>query len=355
MASNGSQLDTSPQVTLLYGDSEILKQRAANVIIDARLTPEQREDGLSLLAAGEHDPNQLAAELGSRSLLAAQRTIVLKRVDDLNADEQRLLAGALERLPDTTTVVMTCAETGKGKKPKVVKELAEVAKQRGQIAHIIAPEKGALSRWITAETEQYGKTITPQAAELLQELTDDDVDMLVCEIAKAATYIGERGQIEQADVEAVGFNSQQGDIWKMMDAIGNRQPAQALQELQQALPPGQVRGEALGLLGAITRQLRLIWQTRVAAREGHRLDRSIDLPKELTRKFPSQHNIAGVVGNRQWLGKKMIAQARKFSDGQIALALDRVQQTDAALKGQTDQAIDERTALEALIVELCRL
>ncbi len=355
MASNDSQPDTSPQVTLLYGDSEILKQRATNAMIDTILTPEQREDGLSSLAAGEHDPNQLAAQLGSRSLLASERVFVLKRVDDLNADDQRLLGAALERLPDTTSVVMTCAETGKGKKPKVVKELAGVVKQQGQISYVIAPEKGALSRWITTETEQYGKTITPQAVQLLQELSDDDVDMLVCEIEKVATYIGERGQIEQADVEAVGFSSQQGDIWKMMDAIGNRQPAQALQELEQALPPGPVRGEALGLLGMISRQLRLIWQTRVAARAGYRLDRTTDLPAELTSKFPSQHNVAGIVGNRQWLGKKMIAQARKFSDGQIALALDRVHQTDAALKGQTDQAIDERTALESLIVELCRL
>jgi len=355
MTSYDSQLDTSAPVMLLYGDSEILKQRATRVIIDARLTPEQRADGLSSLAAGEHDPRQLAAQLGSRSLLASERVFILKRVDDLNADDQRLLAAALERLPDTTAVVMTCAETGKGKKPKVVKELAEVAKQRGQIAHIIAPEKDALSRWIITETEQYDRAITPQAVQLLRELTDDDVDMLVGEIEKVATYIGDRRQIQQTDVETVGFSSQQGDIWKMMDAIGNRQPAQALQELEQALPPGPVRGEALGLLGMISRQLRLIWQTRVAAREGHRLDRSTDLPKELTSKFPSQHNVAGVVGNRQWLGKKMIAQARKFSDGQIALALDRVHQTDAALKGQADQAIDERTALEALIVELCRL
>ncbi len=355
MPSYGLQLDTSAQVTLLYGASEILKQRATNVIIDARLTPEQREDGLSSLVASEHDPNQLAAELGSRSLLAAERVFVLKRVDDLNADDQRLLAATLERLPDTTAVVMTCAETRKGKKPKAVKELAEVVKQRGQIAHIIVPEKGALSRWITAEAGRCGKEITPQAVELLQELSDDDVDMLVGEIEKVATFIGERGQIEQVDVDAVGFSSQQGNIWNMMDAIGNRQPAQALQELEQALPPGPVRGEALGLLGMINRQLRLIWQTRVAAQAGYRLDRTTDLPEELTSKFPSQHNIAGAVGNRQWLGKKMIAQAKKFSDAQIARALDRVHQTDVALKGQADQTIDERTALETLIVELCRL
>jgi len=125
--------------------------------------------------------------------------------------------------------------------------------------------------------------------------------------------------------------------------------------LERTLPPGVVHGEALGLLGMISRQLRLIWQTRVAARQGYRLDRSTDLPEELTARFPLQHNIAAVVGSRQWLGKKMIAQARKFSDAQIARALDTVHQTDAALKGQADQAIDERTALEALIVELCRL
>ncbi len=354
MASYDSQLDTSAQVMLLYGDSEILKQRATNVIIDARLQPEQREDGLSSLAAGEHDPKQLAAQLGSRSLLATERVFLLKRVDDLNAEDQRLLAAALERLPDTTAVVMTCAETSKGRKPKVVKELAEAARQRGQIIGITAPQKDTLSRWITTEAEKYDKTIASQAVHLLREL-NDDVDMLVCEIEKVATYIGERVQIEQADVKAVGFSSQHGNIWNMMDAIGNRQPVNALGELERMLPPGVVHGEALGLLGMISRQLRLIWQTRVAAREGHRLDRSTDLPEELIARFPTQHNIAGVVGSRRWLGEKMIAQARKFSDAQIARALDTVHQTDAALKGQADQAIDERTALEALIVELCRL
>jgi DNA polymerase-3 subunit delta len=355
MASYDSQLDTSAQVTLLYGDSEILKQRATNVIIDARLTPEQREDGLSSLAAGEHDPNQLAATLCSRSLLAAERVIVLKRVDDLNADDQRVLAAALERLPDTTSVVMTCAETGKGKKPKVVKELAAAAKQAGQAVHIASPRKRALPPWITAEAKQCGKTITQQAVRLLQELTNEDVDMLVSEIEKVATYIGDRHEIEQADVEAVGFSNQQGNIWNMMDAIGNRQPTKALGELERMLPPGAVHGEALGLLGMVSRQLRLIWQTRVAARAGYRLDRTTDLPEELAASFPHEHNVADVVGSQQWLGKKMIAQARKFDDGQVARALDRVHQTDIALKGHADRTIDERTALEALIVELCKL
>ncbi len=355
MASNDLQLDTSAQVTLLYGDSEILKQRATNAIIDARLEPEQRENSLSLLAAGEHDPNQLAAEIGSRSLLASERIIVLKRVDDLNADDQRLLAAALQRLPDTTAVVMTCAETGSGRKPKVVRDIAEATKQAGQAVHIASPRKRDLPPWITAEAKRCGKEITRQAVQLLQELTDDDVDMLVGEIEKVATYIGERDRIEQADVEAVGFSNQQGNIWNMMDAIGNRQPTKALGELEQILPSGTVHGEALGLLGMISRQLRLIWQTRVAARAGYRLDRATDLPKELTANFPAKHNVASVVGSQQWLGKKMIAQARKFDDGQIARALDRVHQTDVALKGQADRTIDERTALEALIVELCKL
>ncbi len=356
MASNGLQLDTSAQVTLLYGNSEILKQRATNAIINARLKPEQQQDGVSVLAAGECAPNQLAAEVGSRSLLAAERIIVLKRIEELNADGQRVLATALPRLPDTTSVVLTCAEAGKDKGPKVVKELTEAVKEQGQVVHIIVPQKDTLlARWIATEARQHGKEITPQAIQWLRELTDDDVDMLVCEIEKVATYIGDRQRIEQADVKEVGFNSQQGNIWDMMDAIGNRRPTQALQELERLLPPGVLHGEALPLLGTISRQLRLIWQTRVAARAGYRLDRTADLPEELTSKFPSQHNVASAVRNRRWLRRKLIAQAKKFTDGQIARALDMVHQTDVALKGQAEQSIDERTALETLIVKLCKL
>ena len=355
MPARAAQVDTTAQVTLLYGSSEILKERAARHIIDARLSPEARADGLCTLVAGEVAPDQFGAELSSRSLLATDRVIIVKRVDDLAADDQRILARVLGRLPESTTVIMTCAEAEKGRKPAVVADLTNAVKQVGQIVRIVSPQKEAVSEWIAQEAGTHGKTITEPAIELLRELTEDQVDMLVSEVAKAATYVGERPQIEEADVQAVGSGSQQGDIWKLVDAIGTRRADQALRELAVMLPPGTVRGEALSLLGMISRQFRLIWQARVAARAGHRLDRTTKLPEQLTAKFPAEHNVAAIVGDRTWMGRKLTNQARKFTDPQLARALARVHETDLVVKGQRGEQLDERPALEALVVELCQL
>ncbi len=355
MPAHSAQLDTSAQVTLLYGSSDILKERAARRMIDARLAPEARAEGRSVLVAGELGPERLSTELSSRSLLATDRVVIVKRVDDMKADDQRQLAAALAHLPDTTTVILTCAETEKGKKPAVVADFTRAVQQIGQTIRIASPQKEGLAAWIGQEAEKHRKTIAGPAVELLRELTDDNVDLLVSEVAKAATYVGERPQIDHADVEAVGVGSQRGDIWKLLDAIGTRRAAQALRELALMLPPGTVRGEAQPLLGQISRQLRLIWQARVAAREGYRLDRGVEVPRELVTKFPTQHNVVSLVKSQNWLGSKLTNQARNFTDPQLARALARVHETDLALKGQGGEQLDERPALETLVVELCQL
>ena len=344
------------QVTLLYGSSETLKQRHVDQLIAARLRPEQYREGLTFLA-GDLDAGRLKAELGARSLLAEDRVIVIKRVEQLKADDQRQLAQALGRLPATTSVILTCGEIGKWNdlKPDVIADLGKAVKHIGDLTHVPTPREKALNDWIVEEARCHTKTIADTAIELLRELTEDDVDMLVAEIGKVATYAGDRAQIARADVQAVGFGSQQGNVFELTEAIGLRNPTAALRALTRILPPGTARGQAQGLLGMISRQLRLVWQARVAAREGYRIDRTTQIPDELTAKFPKDHSIVAAVRSRRRTGPEMVAQAKKFTDPQIARALARVHETELALKGQTGEQIDERPALETLIVELCQL
>ncbi len=355
MSSGNAQPDSAAQVTLLYGASELLNQRAAQPIINSRLSPDERTDGLSVLVASDFDPQQFAVELTIRSLMVTERVVMIKRVDDLKADDQRLLAASLRRLPQSTMVILTAAMTDKGRKPAVRKDLADAVKQAGQITLVPCPAKEAVAAWISEEASTHGKTVTGSAIELLRELTEDNVDMLVSEVAKVATYAGDRPQIDEADVQAVGSGSQQGNVWKLVDAIGTRRAADALHHLSVMLPPGSVSGAAQPLLGMINRQLRLIWQARVAAREGYRLDRSVAVPEGLATKFPSQHNAVALVRSQDWLGSKLTSQARRFTDVQLARALARVQETDLALKGRGGVQIEERASLEALVVELCQL
>lgn len=350
-----NQIDTCAPVTLLFGDAEVLKDRALEQIVAARLETEEAGTGLSILEGTEAQIEDIVAELTGLSLLASERIVVIKRVDAMAADNQRRLADTLERLPEGVQVIMTTGEATRSGQPPVVAQLAKASKKLGQVRKLSSPYEKKLPQWTVQEAQRLGKNISAQAAEQLIELTGGSIDRIVAELEKIALYIGDTEVIDEAAVAAVTSVSLQATNFQLADAIGNRDVPAALHALSILLPPTAGQGAGLPLVGMIARQLRLIWQTRVAARAGTRIDRGQQVSEELADKFPQRHNIVEAVGNRDWLARKLTAMARNFTDAQLAQGLARVYETDLMLKGQAEEQIDERVALETLIVELCQL
>ncbi len=357
-----NEIDPSAQVTLLFGDAEVLKRRAIDRISALSASGEEPGADLTVVEASEvasqKDLRALLADLGALSLLASERIILIKRVDAMTTDDQRSVAQALERLPEGTKVIMTAGEeTGKGKsrRPPVAAELAKVTKKLGQVREFSSPHERQLPQWTIQEAEQLGKKISPQAAEQLIELTGGSIDRIAAELEKIALYVGETQVIDEVAVAAVTSVSQQATNFQLADAIGNRDAPTALHALSVLLPSTAARGAGIPLVGMIARQLRLIWQIRALAREGVRLDRGQQVPAELAEMLPEHQCVIDAVGNRDWLARKLTAMAHNFTDPQLARGLARVQQTDLILKGQAEENIDDRLALETLIVELCQL
>ncbi len=348
-----SQLDSSAAVTLLFGDADILKTRAI-----ATMEEDEEEADVTVLEGRELDKERMGTELSGRSLLAAKRIVVIKRVDEMDADGQEDLVRALERLPDDIQVIMTAGEGPKRGSAPVSAPLAKISKKLGQVRELSSPAEKYLPQWTVEEAQRIEKRIDPQLAQRLVELTGGRVDRIVSELEKLALYVGEAQTIDAAAVEAVTSISEEATVFELVDSIGQQDALAALAALScllTGLSGGELTGAALGAVGMIARQLRLLWQIRVAVREGVRLDRGQELPVELGDKFPQQHDIAGAVGNRDWLARKLTAQARNFGDVQLARGLARVYETDLWIKGQAGRQSDPRLALETLVVELCQM
>ena len=353
-----SQLDTSAQVTLLWGDAQILTDRAIERILAASAEAEQAGTGPTILEGSEVQKDEILAELSGLSLLAPQRLVLIKRVHAMAEEAQHALAQALERLPDGVRVIMTAGE-GKGpwqaRRPPVVADLRKAAEQAGQVLDLSGPQQRDLPQWAVREAERLGKQISQEATQRLVELTGGTVDRIIAELDKIALYIGEAEVIDETAVEAVTSVSEEATVFELVDAIGQRDVPTALRALDLLLPTGTPRGAAIPLLGMIARQLRLIWQARVAARSGARLDRGQQVSEEISAQFPEQHNILSTLKGRDFLARKYTSQARNFTDAQLARALVKVYETDLTIKGQTAEQVDDRLALEMLIVELCQL
>ena len=257
------ELKTDLPFTLLWGDADILKDRALRDLIDTVLDEAEREYGLIRLDADEAGLDGIVAEMQSGSLMAPSRLLVVREITELTNAEQKKLAKRLTPQPGLTVVLIASKPTGeRGYRVPVAADLRRAIEANGQIMQFRTPRERELPGWAVQEIDRHGKSMQYDAAGLLCENVAGDIDRLVREIEKLVCYVGERFEVTLEDVEAVSVRFSQADVFALMDAIGQKDAATALRLLDGVVEEGSERGEFLGFLGMLARQLRLIWQAR---------------------------------------------------------------------------------------------
>ncbi len=351
-----TKIDTDAPVTLLYGEADVLMERAARRFIEETLSESEREYGLILVDADEVGLEGVVAEMQSGSLMAPRRLVIVRSVDALTNRQQRDLAPRVNDLQPGLTLVLIAAKPQGDRRygVPVAADLRRAIDSAGQIVQLNAPREGALPGWVAAEMEAQGRVMQRDAAAMLCQNVGNDLDRLMREIEKLAVYVGERHEVTIDDVQAVSVRMTEADIFELMDAIGRKDARAALTMLDGVLPEGSERGEFIPFVGMIARQLRLIWQARFLRQCKVPLNGIQDLPEEIAEKLPQRHNFVDATSGRKgWLAEKFTKQAAMFSDGQLARAIDRLCRADQALKGGGGR-LDERTVVELLIADLCR-
>ena len=356
MSVAGTQLNTDLPVTLLHGDADLLMQRAARQFVEEALDEAEREYGLIRIDADEVGLAGIVAEMQSGSLMAPRRVVAVHSVTALTNREQRDLALRIAE-PTAGLTLVLIAEKPAGERRygvPVAADLRRAIEAVGQIVQLNTPREGSLPGWAVDEMQAQGKDLRRDAAAMLCQNVSNDLDRLMREIEKLASYVGDRDVVTVEDVQAVSVRVTEADIFELMDAIGRKDARTALMMLDGVLPEGSERGEFIPFLGMISRQIRLIWQARYLRQCKIGLKEIQNLPEEIAARLPERHNFVDATsGRKSWLVEKFTKQAAMFSDGQLARAIDRVCKADLALKGGGGR-LDERTVIELLIADLCR-
>ena len=175
MSAASDGLRTDVPVTLLYGDSERLKQRVVAKLAQGWLGEEQDEYARVTVDAGEEGIEGVIAELSSGSLLAPRRLVTVRDVATLSArklkerrNEQELLAEALGSPPPGMMVVLLALRVVRDRRrsgPPVGKRLQKAVREHGQMLELSAPRGDALRSWLQREMDE--KTGRPNWRQLL--------------------------------------------------------------------------------------------------------------------------------------------------------------------------------------------
>jgi DNA polymerase-3 subunit delta len=185
-----------------------------------------------------------------------------------------------------------------------------------------------MAHWIQSKAIELGGSFSYQAAGQLAEYVLEDPRLAVQEIEKLLAYVNYARPVEPDDVVMLTPFGGEGDVFKMVDALGNRDAQVALKMLHRLLEGD----DPLRLFGMIVRQFRLLLLTRELLDAGNQ---AAEIARQL-KTYP-------------FVAQKLIGQVRNFSLPALERIYHRLLEVDQAIKtGQMDGDI----ALDTLVTSL---
>jgi len=286
----------------------------------------------------------LQADALTMPFLADRRLIIVENAQDFLSRMAKERAQAcldlFGNLPETTALVMLVEDQQTKRRGerywehgKTYAWLTDWMRGHNDQALLIdcaLPDDEDMPSWILRKAKELGGGFRPDAARLLASYVGNNTMRARNEVEKLITYVGERQVVEEADVSLLTAQEQEGNIFTLTDALGERNSKAAMQQFMLLMEDNDL----LELTGMIHRQFRLLIQAREILDAGGKAQ---DIERELS-----------VLG---FVSRKLADQARRFSMRQLLEIHDRLLKIDLDMKSG---GIPGDVAYELLIADLTR-
>jgi DNA polymerase-3 subunit delta len=213
----------------------------------------EKPDALSLdrLDAETQTLEEITQAAQTVSFFGGQKILRIQNVSQLSAKEQEHLVEVLDTLsPETHCLFIWGKEW---RRDDAQKPLVEAIAQKGQVVIFwpMFPEQA--QRWLLVRAKQYKKSLSPQAAGWLVQQSGESLRLLDQELAKCASYVGKRPEIDLDDVQTSFGYQKAGSPFDWTTSIRQQKGPAALQVLNQLLTEGE---EPIRLLALLSRSVR---------------------------------------------------------------------------------------------------
>ncbi len=262
-------------------------------------------------------------------------------------------------LPAGNCIILTADTVDKRKKIFKIISDAGVVLYFGQTKGEAA-QKELLKNQARKLLERYGKNLTPAAWIALGRKTGFELRRSLAELEKLVFFVGDRGNVEEKDVEEVVGKTREDSIFDLTTALSQKNQLAALVALRALLDQGL---HHLMILTMIVREIRLLLQARILMDSGKlpkfnnnmeygwfsknihpalsELAATMDLPKDfLTNKHPF------VVFN-------VIRNCGRFSYPVLVGYLDDLLGIDRAMKSSAMDLTTRPLLLENFLIKAC--
>jgi DNA polymerase-3 subunit delta len=311
---------------LLYGPDELLRSEAL-AALKAAVPSDLADLNVTALDGRRLKLDLLAGACEAMPFIAERRIVIVQdalKHQKAGKDREELRA-YLERIPATCDLIFVESEEF-DKRSTVFTYL----KKAGTLREFLPKEGTELLKWLAERAKARGVTLEPQAAQRLVTLAGNESRALMNEIDKLASFVGRGGRITPAAVEQMVADDQEQNLFAFIDELSARRRGPALAGIRRLLDDGQA---ATYILFMVARQVRILIGVKNLAAQRLRPD-----------------DIATRLGQKPFVVRKALDQARGFSEADLLRLHDRVLELDHASK--TGRA-DAEAGLELLVAEMC--
>jgi len=311
-------------VYLLCGDSEFLVSEATSYLEKKFQSDASAGLNVAKLDAEESKVFHVIDLARTPPLFGKRRLVIVKNVDKWPKNEQESLLPYLKNPPLSTCLVLV------GGKKARVKTFAALLDQKRSVVELNSPRTNQLVNWLKQQCRVIGKTLSIPAAMQLQERVGTNLRELDTCLKQLSLFVENKPTIDVDDVRKLLDDTRGRSIFELTESLGNRAIVPALKALRNLFMSGQVPLVVLHMIG---RQFRLLWQVKSA-----------------TKKGKTVSDLAGKMALPEWIVKKYMAQARKFTLTELETVHELVRQTDVNIK---TSVVSPEFYIEILVINIC--
>lgn len=258
----------------------------------------------------------------------AQRRLVIVRSPRISAEARAAFAEYLAAPSPTTTLVLLSED----RRPDRKDALAAAAGRAGAVC-VFSPlsEEEAVER-LTSEARKAGKSLAPDAAEILVSEAGTDWGILTGELEKLILFAGARASLDAAQArECLGYRKS-ADPWAFEKLIQTRDLKACLRQLAELFADGKPEEVVFRALA----QIRGAYLKQLKAK---RMLKAGIAPREIETRL------------RIFYDRDFFARAERATEPRLRRDLRRCLEVEADLKSKA--WLDAKLELERLVVELC--
>jgi DNA polymerase III subunit delta len=303
-------------VLLLTGDDDLLLQRE----LERRLESLRADD--PELSVDRYDASELEQlpELRTTSLFGGRTCVVVRGLETVTSGG---LKDGLERYLDEPSqdAVLVLVARGVGK----VQKIAKLAKANGERVDVKAPadwDDRGWDRLVGEEFRRLQRKADATAIAAIRTHAGRDAGAIASQVGSVCAAHAGVPTLTAQHVDAVVQGHGRASGFAVADAVGDRDPAEALLALRGALDAGDA---PLAILGAVVYRMRQLLLVRSGANAKD----------------------AGIRNDGQYRRTKAIAAS--FNPGELAWCHDRLARLDLDLKGSE---LPDELVLELAIIEV---